>query len=87
MGAHITVIYPEESPNIHIQLKELNQIHHFSIKDLVMAEIGPKNYYVLLVESPSLLALRRKYALTDLLNFKGYGIDFHITIAKRADHI
>lgn len=78
IGAHITVIYPEEQKTI--KQKEFNQEHLFSIKELVTAEIGPKLYYVLLVESPSLLQLRKKYNLPDLLNFKGYSIGFHITI-------
>jgi len=35
-----------------------------------------------LVESPSLLKLRRRYDLSDMLCFKGYSIGFHITIGK-----
>ncbi len=77
-GAHITVIYPEENKNINV--KELGQEYSFAIKEMVAAEIGVKTYYVLLVKSPSLLQLRRKYKLPDALCFKGYAIDFHITI-------
>lgn len=91
-GAHITVIYPEEyqrknknqnkngKENIKIHKKELNQTHHFVINEIVTAEIGLKTYYVLLIESPSLLQLRRKYNLPDQLCFKGYAIGLHITI-------
>lgn len=78
VGAHITIIYPEEHKNI--QKKDLQQQHHFLVKEIVTAEIGRKIYYVLLVDSPSLLQLRRKYDLPDLLSFKGYSIGFHITV-------
>jgi hypothetical protein len=81
-GAHVSVIYPEE--NKVIQLKDLNQVHHFKIKEFVAADIGAKKYFVLLVESESLLALRRKYGLSDLLCFKGYGIGFHVTVGTKS---
>lgn len=77
-GAHITVIYPEE--NKKINKKELNKKYHFLIKDLVTIEVNQKIYYALLVESPSLLQLRRQYHLPDMLYFKGYSVGFHITI-------
>ena len=80
-GAHITVIYPEEHREVNEE--DLNQEHHFLIQDLVAAEIGKKTYYVLLVESPSLLRLRKRYNLPDLLCFKGYSIGFHITIGVK----
>ena len=80
-GAHITVIYPEE--NIKIDEKDLGVMHHFTFRELVTAEIGAKTYYVVLVDAPSLLQLRRDYQLTDHLNFKGYAIGFHITIGVK----
>ncbi len=80
-GAHITVIYPEE--NKKINKNDLGQRHSFVIKDIVTAQIGLKTYYVLLVESASLLQLRRQYALSDMLCFKGYSIGFHITIGVK----
>lgn len=81
-GAHITVIYPEEE-NFKIEKADLGKEHEFIIKKLISAEIGQKNYYILLVESPTLLQLRRNYHLPDLLCFKGYSIGFHITIGVR----
>lgn len=81
VGAHITIIYPEESK--HINTHDLQQEHNFFVKDIVAAEIGQKTYYALLIESPSLLRLRKKYNLPDLLSFKGYSIGFHITIGVR----
>lgn len=80
-GAHITAIYPEEGKRINKD--DLGIEHDFSIKSVVIAEIGKKNYYVLLAESPSLLQLRRKYNLPDLLCFKGYSVGFHITIGVK----
>ena len=76
-GAHISVIYPEE--NRMITTQELNQQHHFTIKNIATAEINHKIYYVLLAEAPSLIELRRRYQLPDLLSFRGYAIGFHIT--------
>lgn len=81
VGAHITIIYPEENKNINAH--DLQQEHNFFVKDIVTAEIGKKIYYVLLIESPSLLALRKKYNLSNLLSFKGYSIGFHITIGVK----
>lgn len=81
VGAHITVIYPDEQKNIH--LDDLQKKHSFIVKEAVVAEIGEKLYYVLLVDSPSLLQVRKKYNLPDLLCFKGYSIGFHITIGVR----
>lgn len=74
-GAHISVIYPEENKKINLAKK-----YSFTINDIVMAEIGIKKYYALLLDSPSLLQLRRKCDLPDMLCFKGYAIGFHITI-------
>lgn len=78
VGAHVTVIYPEENKNI--DSVDLGIKHQFVIKNFVAATLGAKKYYILLVESPTLLHLRRKYHLPDLLCFKGYSIGFHITI-------
>lgn len=78
IGAHITVIYPEEQK--FLQKKEIGTKHTFQIKELVMADIGSKYYYVLLIESLSLSQIRKKYDLYEMLNFKNYLIPFHITI-------
>ncbi len=80
-GAHISIIYPEE--NKIFQKEDLNQPHVFSVKELVAAQIHQKIYYALLLEAPSLLQLRRKYKLPDMLDFKGYSIEFHITIGTK----
>ena len=80
-GAHISVIYPEE--NKIISLEDLHKEYSFRIYDIAQANLGRKAYYILLVDSPELLQLRRKYGLPDLLNFKGFKICFHITIAVK----
>lgn len=80
-GAHITVIYPEENKKIH--KNDLGKKHDFVINDIVTAQLGMKIYYVLLAESPSLLQLRRRCGLSDMLCFKGYSIGFHITIGVK----
>lgn len=77
-GAHISVIYPEEHVSPHRD--DLYQMHTFELKDAFTAEIGSKRYYGLLVTAPSLELLRKKYGLSELLVFKNYLIDFHITI-------
>lgn len=79
MGAHITVIYPEEDKTIHSQ--ELNQEHHFRVINAFSTVIGAKRYYALKVEPPTLLELRRKHSLPGKLAFKKHWIDFHITFA------
>lgn len=78
IGAHITVIYPEE--NVQIDRNEMGKEHHFSIKGVFSADINLKRYYVLMIKAPTLLELRRRYGLGDKLLFKDYLIDFHITI-------
>jgi hypothetical protein len=70
MGAHITVFYPEE--NIIINQEDLESKHSFSIKNLYTAILNSKKYYIITIECPTLLELREKYGLTEMLNFKGY---------------
>lgn len=79
MGAHITVIYPEETRLTKVE--EVGQEFTFNIKSAYSGDLGPKRYYFLTVNAPALLKLRRKYGLPDLLSFKNYLIEFHITFA------
>lgn len=78
IGAHISVIYPEE--NVWINPEDLGYEHYFTIKELFTAELDIKKYYVLMVESPSLILLRKKYGLGDMPYFRGNLINLHITI-------
>lgn len=78
-GAHISVIYPEENRVFNPQ--DLGKEYFFKIKELVIAEMNLKKYFVLLATCPDLVQLRAKYGLSKQLYFKGYWIDLHITIA------
>lgn len=81
IGAHISVIYPEE--NKIINLPELKQEHEFTVKHVATALIRDKLYYAVLVEAPTLLAIRKQFQLPELLSFKGHDICFHITIGNK----
>ena len=81
IGAHISVIYPEE--NRIILAHDLNQAHHFEVTGIYTALHNAKRYFVVGVSSPSLLALRTGYQLPEKPVFKNLGVDFHITIAVR----
>lgn len=80
IGAHISVIYPEE--NTIIMPNDLEKAHRFSIKGVYTAELELelKMYYFLLIESPSLVALRKKYGLASRPCFKSHLVEFHITV-------
>lgn len=79
IGTHITIIYPNE--DIVINNQDVSILHSFEIDELIKTRIENKEYYALTVSSPSLDLLRKKYRLPSELNFKGYNIGFHITIA------
>lgn len=79
IGAHITIAYPEES--ILLKHEDIGREHIFSIKNLSHIILGNKEYFVLMVSSPSLAQLRIKYGLPEKPRYKGVSIDFHITIA------
>ncbi|STX51835.1 Uncharacterised protein [Legionella busanensis] len=80
IGAHISIIYPEEHESLIIN--QLGNCYYFTVQNFVSAQFEHKTYYALLVKSFPLLQLRQRYGLPDYLNFKGYKISFHITIAK-----
>lgn len=81
VGAHITVIYPEENQSAFPE--ELGVEHRFQIKGAYTGILGLKKYFVLTVNSPSLLQLRRRHGLSDKVCFKNHLIDFHITIGGK----
>lgn len=78
IGAHVSTIYPEE--NKLIMNEDLGEKHRFKVKGAYTAKLDTKKYYVITVDSPSLVQLRKKYELPQLLCFKNYLIEFHITI-------
>jgi hypothetical protein len=82
IGAHISVIYPNEGRDLPDE--EMDQKHPFKIQGAACADLGPKRYYVLLIEAPSLLSLRQKAGLPDLLAFKNYWVPFHLTLGVLA---
>lgn len=80
VGAHISIIYPEENKVPHIAT---GQKHHFSIYGLLKAQYGSKEYFALAISSPSLAAFRQKHHLAAKPRFKGQEIFFHITVGVR----
>ena len=80
VGAHITVIYPEEG----IVQTNAGQKHTFSICGLIKAKYGSQEYFALSVSSPSLATFRQTYHLAPKPTFKGQEIMFHITVGIRS---
>ena len=78
IGAHVSVIYPEE--NILCGSDDLDRVHGFKIKNVCSATLNERNYFILTVASESLFHIREKYELPKMPIFKGYSVDFHITI-------
>lgn len=81
IGAHITIIYPEE--NVSIQAYDLGQMHTFYAKKLMKARLDSKEYIVVLIESPTLIEMRAKYQLPPQPTYKSNEIDLHVTIGVR----
>jgi hypothetical protein len=78
IGAHISAIYPEEK--IRLRPEDLNLEYEFQIQNVYTATLLHKQYFVLIVEAPGLVALRQKYGLIDQPIFKDHFIQLHITI-------
>lgn len=78
IGAHISVIYPEERKSI--KHTDLGSLHTFKIEQFVKILIKQKYFYVLTIGSSTLSALRHRYHLSDQLAFRGYAVKLHITI-------
>ncbi len=78
IGAHISVIYPEE--HVALMPENIGQIHDFKLCKLIKAQFETSAYFVLSVVSPSLNRLRQMHRLSVHPVFKGYEIMFHITI-------
>lgn len=81
VGAHISVIYPEE--NRMLAHESLGQRHHFSVSGLIKAQYGNREYFALSVTAPSLETLRKTHHLAPNPTFKGHQIVFHITVGIR----
>lgn len=74
-GAHISVIYENEK----VSLNEIGQVFDFELRNIKEVETKDASYLVLVVDTPKLQDLRKKYGLKPKLN----GHEFHITLAKR----
>jgi hypothetical protein len=78
VGAHITVIYPEE--NFILPNEELNKKYLFDVKSLSLSRLDNKSYFTINIESEELNKLRQKYLLPTKPKFLNNIIDMHITI-------
>lgn len=78
VGAHISVIYPDEKKVL--KPEDINKEHAFEITNVMTMDIDAKRYFVLGINSPSLVAVRGKYKLPELLSFRTYSVQMHITI-------
>lgn len=77
-GAHISVFLENE----HVFPKEVGQIFHFELRDIIIVRSSKyASYAILQVESPELENLRKKYGLKGKPN----GHDFHISLAKKRE--
>ncbi len=79
IGAHISVIYPNEC---NYALIERDVMFRFEVHHLFMAKTVDAIYFALTVKAPELLQIRRKNNLSNKLNLNGYNVDMHITIGK-----
>jgi len=86
IGAHISLVYPEENNasrvRDYIQSKPvvLNAIS-FKVNVLLSVNVFNKTQFVIVVTSPQLDAIRKKFDLPEKLNYHGLLVPFHITIA------
>lgn len=83
VGAHISVIYPEE--NVTLNREHIGQKHFFRVDGLIKAKFGLKEYFALSVTSPTLAVFRQKYDLDPKPTFKGQQVVFHITVGVRTE--
>lgn len=84
IGAHISVIYPEEQ--VRLRNEYLGREISFHLNRFYMARLCEKQYFVLGVSAPDLINLRQDHGLGAKLYFKNHWIDLHITIGTRACH-
>lgn len=80
IGAHVSVIYPEEKVMQH-NVDHTDKDYSFEVCGLFSQKIHHKIYYALHIQAPELLNIRQQYHLPDQLNFRGYNIGFHMTLA------
>lgn len=85
IGAHITLVYPEEPNAIlikqNIQSQKSLNTFSFSVQDLLSVNVFNKTLVVLTVTCPELDQIRKVFGLPPKLNYNGLLVPFHITIA------
>ncbi len=85
IGAHISIIYDNEATttdNIDIALE--GQEFVFKVSTLLQGNVFEDAVtYALKIESPELLAIRKQYQLSDVLDYKGFKLPLHITIGHQ----
>lgn len=81
IGAHISVIYPEEM--VRVLPSSVGQKYTFSVCGLFKAQYEGKVYFALSITSPSLSAFRQLHYLTPRPIWKRQEVMFHITIGVR----
>ncbi len=79
IGAHISITYPEE--NTQLDPIESDKSITFEVAGLYYADLADTRYFVLKVDAPALIKIRKKYGLGDKMQLKDYTIEPHITIA------
>ena len=86
VGAHVSVMYPEEYEQAKKKKKRVSEIgdeFDFTLDKMFTTEPegwdDVRQVYFVSIKSPQLELLRRKYGLSKLLN----GHDFHVTVAVK----
>lgn len=85
IGAHISVIYPEEM--VRALPSQMDEKHLFSVSGLIKAQYGTKDYFMLSVIAPSLSAFRQLQYLAPRPIWKRQEIMFHITVGIRDNSV
>lgn len=86
IGAHITVVYREEW-DLSQKMGEVGNSYLFTLDSLIKVSAFNKIFYVIVVHSKELTAIRQKYGLSTKLNYHGLLVPFHITIAVQLSNL
>lgn len=85
IGAHISVVYSEESEAIRIRnyVEQNDSLINFifRVEELISINVFNKTFIALTVICPELDEIRSKHGLPKKLNYHGLSVPFHITVA------
>lgn len=81
IGAHVSVIYPEEIRRVQID-GLLGKIIYFQKMHICQARLKEKNYLVIVIKSLELEYLRMQQGLSKKPIYQGFEVEFHITLAN-----